>query len=84
MHVSEPIIVGCGRYRIHKVDSGSRIGYEVEWQRDFKRLQTMHLDMRDGTVLEFLTPPPWESCEQLFDDEASATHFAIKTLRSHA
>jgi hypothetical protein len=82
MITAEPIVAGSGRYRVHRVRSGFHVCFQVEWQRDHKSLRRMRLETRDGSILEFLSLPPWESCVHLFEDEHSAAKFAVAALEA--
>lgn len=80
MNTPEPVVVGHGRYRIHRVRSGLHLCYQVEWQRNFRTLYRQRLRARDGMVLEFLSPPSWESSARLFADPGEAAEFAVAAL----
>lgn len=82
MNLAEPMIAGSGRFRVHRVRSGFHVAFQVEWQRNYKSLRRMRLETKDGAVLEFFSPPPWESCMRLFDNETSAARFAIAVLEA--
>lgn len=82
MNTPEPVVVGHGRYRMHRVRSGLHICYSVEWQRNYQSLRRQRLRCRDGAVLEFLSSPPWESSVHLFDDPDEAAAFAIAALEA--
>ena len=82
MNTPEPVVVGVGRYRLHRVRCGIHACYKVEWQRDFRRLRRQRLRCRDGTALEFLSPPPWESSAQLFAGADDAIGFVTAVLEA--
>jgi hypothetical protein len=80
MNTPEPVVVGRGRYRIHHLRNGVHSCCQVEWQREFDTLTRQHLRCRDGTLLTFLSAPPWESSAQLFSDATAAAVFAEAVL----
>lgn len=82
MNTPEPVVVGRGRYRLHLVRSGIHCCYQVEWQREYRSLTRGSVRCRDGTVLSFLSSPPWESTVHLFATESEAAAFAVGMLEA--
>lgn len=80
MNISEPIVSGTGRYRIHRVRSGFHICFQAEWQRDYNTLRRERLQAKDGTVIEFFALPCWEASAWLFDNAQAAASFAKAAL----